>query len=168
MTHNTPKISRAFVGTVASALAFGAVNAPISSASADRPEHASRTVTSISNTLCDFPVTVTSQQTGFIITSADGSTLFFHIVEQDSFSANGRTLTSLPYTSNGHLNYGADGSIASYSATGVLMRVPISEGVTFRAAGRLDFLNGNGDSFLWLPDSGGSQNQDAFCSALAP
>ena len=84
------------------------------------------------NDLCDFPVTNTSTLTGFVITSADGLTQFYNVVERDSFSANGKTLDGLPYTFNFHATLDADGNFTSLISTGVTVRVPISQGVTFR------------------------------------
>ena len=52
-------------------------------------------------------------------------------------------------------------------STGQIIVVPVEPGVTFRAAGRFDFVTA-GEDFVVVPESGGSQNQDAFCDALAP
>ena len=161
---------RAAACAAAGFVALGLAGAPLSSASADPPTRedlGSLTVITVLNDLCGFPVTNTSTQTGFVITSADGLTRKYSVVEQDSFSANGKTLDGLPYSFNLFLHFDADGNITSFWATGVTVRVPISQGVTFRAAGRLNFLNATED-FAWEPDFGGSQNHDAFCAALAP
>src|SRR6188768_539160 len=42
--------------------------------------------------ICGFPISVTSHQRGFSITSADGLRTLVHVTEQDAFSANGTTL----------------------------------------------------------------------------
>jgi hypothetical protein len=124
-----------------------------------------QTIVSVVNDLCDFPITVSSEQTGFQITAADGTSAMLHITEQDTFSADGNTLTGLPYTFNIHVTFDAEGNLQHAYSTGQIVVVPIERGVTFRAAGRFDFATASGD-FVAVPESGGSQNQDAFCSAL--
>ena len=129
---------RAAACAAAGLVALGVAVAPLSSASADAPTRedlGTLADTTVLNDLCDFPVTNTSTLTGFVITSADGLTQFYSVVEQDSFSANGKTLDGLPYTFNFHATLDADGNFTSLISTGVTVRVPISQGVTFRAAG---------------------------------
>jgi hypothetical protein len=117
--------------------------------------------------VCGFPVTVVSHQRGFGITSADGRRTTVHITEQDAFTANGVTLQSKPFTFTIHVRRDAEGQIIQAISTGQIIVVPVEPGVTFRAAGRFDFVSADAD-FVVVPESGGSQNQDAFCAALAP
>ena len=117
--------------------------------------------------ICGFPISVTSHQRGFSITSADGLRTLVHVTEQDAFSANGTTLQSKPFTFSIHILRDADGNVMHAISTGQIIVVPVEPGVTFRAAGRFDFVTA-GEDFVVVPESGGSQNQDAFCDALAP
>lgn len=90
-----------------------------------------------------------------------------HITEQDVYTANGTTLQSEPYTFNIDILRDADGNNLHAISTGQIIVVPVEPGVTFRAAGRFDFVTAGSD-FVVVPESGGSQNLDAFCAALAP
>lgn len=117
--------------------------------------------------ICDFPLTVLSRQVGYAITSADGRRTTVHITEQDAFTANGATLQSEPFTFTIHVLRNADGTVVQAISTGQIIVVPIGPGVTFRAAGRFDFVTADSD-FVVVPEAGGSQNQSAFCAALAP
>jgi hypothetical protein len=117
--------------------------------------------------ICGFPITVVSRQQGFSVVSADGSRTDVHVTEQDTFSANGATLQSRPFTFSIHILRDSDGNALQAISTGQVIVVPVEPGVTFRAAGRFDFLTA-GTDYVVVPESGGSQNQDAFCAALAP
>lgn len=117
--------------------------------------------------ICGFPITVDSRQRGFTITSADGRRTLVHVTEQDAFSANGTTLQSKPFTFSIHIRRDANGDVLHAISTGQIIVVPVEPGVTFRAAGRFDFVTAGSD-FVVVPESGGSQNQEAFCDALAP
>jgi hypothetical protein len=155
-------------GAVALALAWGAVGIGATPANAEAPEieHFDDSNTLVTEDICDFPITVTYEQTGFAITSADGTQVVVHVTERDVFSANGNTLESLPYTFTIHITTDADGETLHAYATGQIIVVPIEDGVTFRAAGRFDFVTAEGDIVV-VPETGGSQNLDAFCEALA-
>jgi hypothetical protein len=117
--------------------------------------------------ICGFPISVASHQRGFSITSVDGLRTLVHVTEQDAFSANGTTLQSKPFTFSIHMLRDAEGNVMHAISTGQIIVVPVEPGVTFRAAGRFDFVTA-GEDFVVVPESGGSQNQDAFCNALAP
>jgi len=117
--------------------------------------------------ICGFPIMVVSHQRGFAITSADGTRTTVHVTEQDAFTANGVTLQSKPFTFTIHILPDAEGQTLQAISTGQVIVVPVEPGVTFRAAGRFDFVTAGSD-FVVVPESGGSQNQDAFCAALAP
>lgn len=116
---------------------------------------------------CGFPIAIDGTVTGYQMVSADGSRSEQHLTEQDTFTANGKTLQSDPYVYNVHLIVDPAGVPTTYTATGHTVLVPLSPGVTFRAAGRTDFLTAD-TAFVFAPDSGGVQNLDAFCAALAP
>ena len=165
--------TRRATGTLASgaaaALTLGAVVATASPAAAEKPTRviATQSSTNVIDDICAFPVTVTSVLNGYVTYSADGSTEFYHVNEQDTFTANGKTLTSAPYTFDLHATLDEAGNYTHIISTGQALVVPIAPGVTFRAAGRFDYINHGDVAFVWVPDSGMSKNQDAFCAALA-
>ncbi|HEX6149635.1 hypothetical protein [Nocardioides sp.] len=76
-------------------------------------------------------------------------------------------LHSKPFTFTIHILRDVEGEILHAISTGQIIVVPVEPGVTFRAAGRFDFVTA-GEDFVVVPESGGSQNRDAFCAALAP
>ncbi len=92
----------------------------------------------------------------------------WHLVEQDTFSANGKTLVSLPYPFNGQMFYDSSGNPTQIYTSGVSARVPLPDGGTFFSAGRIDWANHPNAVFVINPDHGHSGNLDAFCAALAP
>jgi len=117
-----------------------------------------------------FPVTVDLTISGPI-------TLFFdqdgnivriqtHGVEQDVFSANGKTLFGLPYTNAQFVFDPETGDPIRSYGSGVASRVPLPDGSTFLTAGRTDFA-AHGDFFV-QPDVGAQGDLAAFCAALSP
>jgi hypothetical protein len=104
--------------------------------------------------VCSFPVALTATLVGTETTFYDQSgavtRIQIHIVEQDVFSANGESLTGLPFTFN------------------IQERVPLPDGTVFLSAGRLDFAAHPGSDFRIVPDVGRSGDVAAFCAALAP
>jgi hypothetical protein len=147
--------------------ALGVTLAMAAPAHADAPTRTpvAQTVVSTDSNVCGFPVDITSVQTGFATISSDVTSADFHLTEQDTFTANGNSLTSAPYRFNIHFTLDAQGNFVHAYATGQLVLVPLPGGVTFRAAGRVDFVTSPG--FAVVPDSGGSHHRDAFCAALA-
>ena len=59
-----------------------------------------------------------------------------------------------------------NGNLANLYFSGVLMKVPLGQGQTFLAAGRLDAIQSE-DEFAVVPDSGTIRNRDAFCATLS-
>jgi hypothetical protein len=129
------------------------------------------TVTSVVEDICSFPVTITSTLVGTETTFYDQSgavtRIQLHVVEQDVFSANGESLTSLPYTFNIQVLI-EDGVETHVYASGVVARVPLPDGTVFLSAGRVDFVAHPGSEFRIVPDVGRSGDVAAFCAALAP
>ena len=121
--------------------------------------------------ICSFPVTITATvvgtQTTFYDHSGDVTRINLHIVEQDVFSANGKSLTGLPYTFNIHVLF-EDGEVTHVYSSGLVARVPLPDGTVFLSAGRLDFAAHPGSEFRIVPDVGRSGDLAAFCAALAP
>jgi hypothetical protein len=153
-------------------LALGLV-ADTSSAVADEPSkyEVTFTVSDELTDVCPFPIAITLTVRGFAIDHVDKDGVltrtFAHSVEQDTFSANGKTLMGLPYTVNMQFIFDSDGNLIHQFGTGIYERVPLPDGSIFISAGRADFV-ANGVSFMLSPDKGNPGNVAAFCAALAP
>ncbi len=128
------------------------------------------TITSVVTDICSFPVTITSTlvgtETTFYDQSGEVTRIQIHVVEQDVFTANGETLTGLPYTFNIQILF-EDGEVTHVYASGLVARVPLPDGTVFLSAGRLDFAAHPGAEFRIVPDVGRSGDVAAFCAALA-
>jgi hypothetical protein len=120
--------------------------------------------------ICSFPVTIAATivgtETTFFDESGEVTRLQIHVVEQDVFSADGETLTGLPFTFNLQVLF-EDGEVTHVYASGVVERVPLPDGTVFLSAGRLDFAAHPGAEFRIVPDVGRSGDVAAFCAALA-
>ena len=123
--------------------------------------------------VCPFPVTVNSTLTGsqIIFFDQDGNATRVEITthEQDTFSANGKTLVGDPYSFKLMLIIDpATGEILHAYARGVASRVRLPDGSLFLTAGRLDFVNHPDEDFVLQPDTGAQGNIAGFCAALSP
>jgi hypothetical protein len=122
--------------------------------------------------VCSFDVNVASVVSGFEIDFFDQAgtqvKAQIHQVEQDTFTANGKTLTGLPFTFNLDIPLDSDGNPTAVVATGVAEKIPLPDGTLFVSAGYVDFLDHPGVSFILSPDRGNPGNVAAFCAALAP
>jgi hypothetical protein len=123
--------------------------------------------------VCAFPVTVqfsvTGTQTTYFDQSGNVTRIQIHNVEQDVFTANGRTLVGEPYTFNLQLVFDPEtGELVHIYASGVASRVPLPGGDFFLTAGRVDFVDHPGALFLLQPDHGAQGNLAGFCAALSP
>jgi hypothetical protein len=125
----------------------------------------------VATDICSFPVTITATLVGTETTFYDQSgavtRIQIHVVEQDVFTANGETLTGLPFTFNIRVLF-EDGEVTHVYASGLVERVPLPDGTVFLSAGRLDFAAHPGSDFRIVPDVGRSGDVAAFCAALAP
>jgi hypothetical protein len=164
---------RRFLFLVA-AVALGAA-ALVATAAAIEPikEDFSFSDTVVLTNVCPFPVTVeytiTGTQTLYFDQNGNLTRIQVHNVEQDVFTANGKTLVGLPYTFNVHLIFDVEsGELTHIYASGVASRVPLPGGDFFLTAGRLDFAAHPGESFLVQPDVGAQGNLAGFCAALSP
>ena len=155
-------------------VALGAVLAAAAPAHAAPPERdfftdqQTRTVTS----LCPFKVGLVAtfpdtRQVDFRDRNGVLRRTTYHIVEQDTFTANGKTLVGTPYRFRTVINFDKAGEIISAYGTGHHVRVLLPDGSTFVVAGRVDFLAQVND-FVFTPTSGSSKNVAGFCAALAP
>ena len=122
--------------------------------------------------VCPFEVTVDSTVNLTLLDFVDSSGVITrengHVVEQNTFSANGKSLTSLPHTFAFVATLDSTGAFTHFFEQGVLARVPLPDGSLFLAAGRVDFVPHGSPSFLFTPDSGTSGNVAGFCAALSP
>lgn len=127
--------------------------------------------TAVVTSLCSFPVTVTFDSTAerpyFYDESGTLIRIAEHVVEEDTYTANGRTLTGDPYTFTVQARFDDAGQFVQASGSGLVSRVPLPDGSVFRAAGRIDFL-AHSFEFVPAPDWGTPVNTAAFCAALSP
>jgi hypothetical protein len=162
---------RLFVGVAA---VVGAV-VFVSTAAAAPPvktEFSNFAFSSVMTGVCPFDVDVDSVVSGFEIDYFDQAgnivRVQIHQVEQDTFSANGKTLTGIPFTFNLDIRVDSAGDTTSAVATGVVEKVPLPDGSLFVSAGWVNFVDHPGATFLLSPDRGAQGNVAGFCAALAP
>lgn len=129
------------------------------------------TFTSTLTGVCTFPVSVSFTQSGQETDFVDGSgaltMIHQHLVEQDVFSANNKTLTGLPYTFGVDVLFDSSGNVTHIYASGEVSRVLLPGGTVFHTAGRIDFVLHPGVAFLIQPDSGAQGDIAGFCAALS-
>jgi hypothetical protein len=121
---------------------------------------------------CSFPVTVFSTYTFTDILFFDKAggvpRDYDHVVEVDVFTANEKTLTSLPYTYNIDWLIDSEGNVNHEYVEGQVVKVPLPDGTMFFSAGRFDVMDHPGQIGFASPDHGHTGNIAAFCAALAP
>jgi hypothetical protein len=159
------------VALLVTALAIAA-GIPPSLAAAGKPEKFSFdfTTSATVTTFCAFPVDITSSVQGHEVDFFDASGALVsattHITEQDTFSANGKTLVGEPFTFNIFWLIEGDDAVGIV-ARGVAEKIRLPNGKLFLSAGVLDFL-GQGVDFSIRTDPGRTGDIDAFCAALSP
>jgi hypothetical protein len=164
---------RRFLFTVVAAGLAAAALAPTAAAVEPIKEDISFSNTGVLTDVCSFPVTVeatnTGTQTSFSDHEGNLTRVQIHNVEQDVFSANGRTLVGLPYTFNIQVLFDPDsGDPTHIYASGLASRVPLPGGDFFLTAGRIDFAAHPDATFVIQPDVGAQGNLAGFCAALSP
>jgi hypothetical protein len=163
---------RSFLATVVGAALATAALAPTAAAVEPTREDFSFSDTDVLADVCPFPVTVeftvTVTETVFIDSEGNVTRVQQHFVEQDAFTATGKTLVGLPYTFNWQVLIDPEtGEVTNIFGSGVFSRVPLPGGDFFLTAGRADFI-AHGGSLLIQPDMGAQGNIAGFCAALAP
>jgi hypothetical protein len=156
-------------------LALSALGITTSTALADKPTKWEFSLTNGPLELvdvCSFPISITVainisgtefvDQNGVLIRS------FQHSDQQDTFTANGKTLVGIPYTYNIEILYDSNGAVTHLYADGVIEKVPLPDGSLFISAGRVDFTDHPGAIVILSPDHGNPGNIEGFCAALAP
>ena len=91
-----------------------------------------------------------------------------HGPEQDTFSANGKTLVGDPYQVNVIRRF-ENGARAQVDAAlhGVVERVPLPGGGLYLVAGTIDLLGQGGGAFFTVDRGNSGSGIDAFCAALS-
>ncbi len=151
--------------------ALGALGFSASTALAAPPEHGdfSFTASGVITGMCPFEVTVSNVNEGHYILFFDKNGNVIgekdSVVEQDTFTANGKTLVSMPYTFEIKLTVDSSGNFSSFYASGVVVKVWLPDGSLFVSAGRVNWLN-HASSYVWSPDFGHTGDVEAFCAAL--
>ncbi len=129
------------------------------------------TLTSELTDVCPFPVmvesTITFTEIHFLDESGNVTRIVNHTVEQDVFSANGKSLTGIPFAFNIQVLFDEEGAVTHVYASGVAEKILLPDGTLFISAGRLDFTAHPGAVFVLSPDVGNPGNVEAFCAALA-
>jgi hypothetical protein len=144
-----------------------------STAAADKPIVSTTTATSstVLTDVCSFPITLDSsatiRETDFVDKSGAVTRILAHIVEQDVFRANGKSLTGVPFTFNIDVLFDSSGNVTHVFANGVVEKVPLPGGGLFITAGRVDFVAHGSPPFLIFPDVGATVNLEGFCAALS-
>ena len=162
-----------FRATIALCAALACAACFTGAASATPPVHSSflgaGTAVVPAGDLCSFDVSyafhINSNETRFFDAAGNQTMFQNHQAEQDTFSANGKTLVSQVYhvTFQGFFDENGDLTLVG---NGVFIRVPLPGGGVFIGAGR---VNSFGNSSIVLsPDHGAFKNVDRFCAALSP
>lgn len=163
--------ARRLILVMVAAAAAVAVLAP--SAASVPPTRTSGTFTSSTTMtgVCSFPVSVDSVLTftETVYTNQSGALtrIYDHVIEQDTFSAHGTSMTGLPYTANIEFLFDSSGNLTHIFASGIVERLILPDGTLFLSAGRVDFTGHPGVAFLLTPDVGHSGNVAGFCAALS-
>jgi hypothetical protein len=122
--------------------------------------------------ICSFPIHVHAitqgRETIFLDTSGAVVRISVHATEQDVLSANGKSLTNLPYTYHVDFLFDSSGNFTHLYVDGVAMKIRLPNGSLFITAGRSDFMNHPGADLILIPDKGTPGKTDALCAALAP
>jgi hypothetical protein len=118
--------------------------------------------------ICGFPVVVTETSTATLLDfDQTHPKVLVHVRAQDTFKAHGVTLVGQPYRQNVRIVFSSDGDLLKAFITGLYMKVRLTDGSLFMAAGRLNLLTSTEDQFTLTPDNGVVRNQGAFCAALS-
>jgi hypothetical protein len=161
-----PALFLSLVVTLACAAYF------VSAASATPPQRFSFTSVGTfvvsAGDLCSFDVqldfVVDVNQTNFFDAAGNRTMAQQHTAEQDTFSANGKSLVSEVYHAFIQGFFDENGDLTKLVVDGVLIRVPLPGGGVFIGAGRVDSFG----NFALFPNHGAYQNVEGFCAALSP
>jgi hypothetical protein len=148
-----------------------ALLAPVAGAAPPVKSEITFSDTGILEDVCAFPITVDATGTGTEIDFFDNSGALtrvqVNVTEETTFSANGTSLTTVPFTYDISVRFDDSGNISEVFTTGVIARVRLPGGGLFISAGRVDIAARGFPQFVLTPDAGGTVNLDRFCAALA-
>jgi hypothetical protein len=129
-------------------------------------------VYAVLNDVCSFPVgvsgTINVTEFDFYDQSRFLTRIDFHNVEQDTFTANGKSLVTIPYAVNIRLLFDSGGNVTHAYIEGGPLKIWLPDGSLFISAGRVDAAAHGFPSFILSPDQGKPGNIAGFCAALAP
>jgi hypothetical protein len=152
------------------AVAFALLASAAVAAEPTRTRIVDFTATSVLADLCAFPVTVTGTSNGTFTDFFDnsGALVRSHIQnsEQDTFTANGKTLVSMPYAFSVEIYYDSAGNVVSATGAGLIEHIRLPDGSTFVSVGRVTVTGGEEPAIL-APDVGHTGDFDALCAALS-
>ena len=117
--------------------------------------------------VCSFDITVDYVSSGTYTEwdNADGSGMaLLYSSEQDTFTANGVTLTGDQYTNTVHIAWDSSGT-TKLVVTGGIEEINLPDGSRFWSAGWLDHLGLNPG--IVTPDRGVSGDVTALCAAIS-
>src|SRR5262245_55798684 len=131
-------------------------------ATADAPVKSGFTFsdTGVLTDTCAFPVTIAATgsavEMDFFDASGTLTSQILHAREQSTFSANGHSLTSVPFAYNVILRFDSSGTITDAVITGVIVKVPLPDGGLFISAGWVDYLARGLPQFIDFPTDVGA------------
>ena len=147
----------------------------VSTAAAGPPEKSEFSNVAFSSVLsgvCPFDVNVQSVISGFEIDYFDGAGNIvraqIHQVEQDTFTANGKTLTGIPFTFNLDLSDRQQWRRHECRRHRACREDRAAGREPLRQRGMGRFRRSSGRGFLLSPDRGNPGNVAGFCAALVP
>ncbi len=166
------KFSHIFIALI---LALGAVGFSASTALAAQPVKGNNAITFTpppfgAGELCSFPVNVSVyfawSWIDFYDDAGNWTMEIFHQAEQDTFTANEKTVVTDLYQNSGYYKVDANGELYGYVSGSVgRYRTPDGKIISINAGRtKLDPYGG----FTWAPDNGSEGDLAAFCAALAP
>ena len=152
-------------------LAASFLLAAASSATADTPFKFSYSFTA-DNVVTDvlpFPVeiysVVSDTEIDYFDKNGTLTRIYIHATEQDTFTANGKTLVGLPYTYDIEQIFDGDGNLIHYYASGGVEKIPLPDGTLFSSAGRTDWVDHPDADVRLSPDTGTQGSLDALIAA---
>jgi hypothetical protein len=159
------------LAVIASAVAMG-VFAPAAAAGQPVKSEFTFSDTGVAEDGCAFPVTVnatgSASETDFFDRDGALTRIHLHAIEQDTYSANGKSLQSASFTYDVTVLFDKSGNVTDALLNGVIAKVPLPDGGLFISAGRVDLAARGFPMFILTPDVGATVNLDRFCAALAP
>jgi hypothetical protein len=158
---------------VAAALAAVGLVLPLAAAAktVTTHEHDSATFEYDVPDLCPFTIHVDSLVTFNNTTRiVDGVTRQFnaHVVERSTLTANGISIPTEPFSYNFRQTFDATGALVDFWNTGVTFTMLLPDGTRFHTAGRFNWSDHPGASYIVVPDSGRSADVAVLCAAFTP